>query len=273
CCDERNTNWRRDSTFEDLFHKIDENITVCVVPKDKLTGSLQTHENWTKDFISANLFKKFDDYTTELFPSKIDVFRGERTGWNPMFIISEEDVINSAIEEDFLIPYLKDSSELDTIDFSGNLNHYLFVCDKPIDELRRDFQGAYNWIRRFENLPNKNHTKTISEANANHRPFWYSLRPKSANIVTSINPYERFFFSFSENSFIPDQRLIVLNAKNKNELQIISALLNSIITFLSIEMRGTARNLGVLDLNANDFKRLRVLNPDLLNQQHTIEIL
>jgi hypothetical protein len=273
CCDERNTNWRRDSTFEDLFHKIDENITVCVVPKYKLTESLQTHENWTKYFISANLFEKFDDYTTELFPSKIDVFRGERTGWNPMFIISTNEVADLGIEEDFLVPYLKDSSELDTIDFSGDLNHYLFVCDKPIDELERDFRGAYNWIRKFENLPNKNHTKTISEANSNHRPYWYSLRPKSANIVTSINPYERFFFSFSEIRFIPDQRLVVLNAENENQLQIIAALLNSIITFLSIEMRGTARNLGVLDLNANDFKRLRVLNPDLLNEQQILEIL
>jgi len=32
-----------------------------------------------------------------------------------------------------------------------------------------------------------------------------------------------------------------------------------------IELRGTDRNLGALDLNANYFKRFKILNPDLLN--------
>lgn len=273
CSFERNTSWRNDTTFEDLFHKNDGNISVCIINREKLVESLETKENWSKYFISAHLFEKFDDYTIELFPSEIDVFRGERTGWNPMFIVPADQVDESGIEDDFLVPYLKDSSELDSIDLSFALNHYLFVCDIPIEELERNYKGAFNWIKRFENLPNKNHSKTISEANSAHSPYWYSLRPKSANIVTSINPYERFFFSFSEKSFIPDQRLVVINVLNSEQLQLISALLNSIITFISMEMRGTARNLGVLDLNANDFKRLRVLNPALLNDAQASEIL
>jgi len=37
-------------------------------------------------------------------------------------------------------------------------------------------------------------------------------------------------------------------------------------------MRGTSRNLGALDLNANYFKTLRVLNPDLLSENAIKEI-
>lgn len=273
CDNNRNISWRKDTTFNDLFLKTDSSIAVCVVPKEILINSLSTQDNWTKYFISAKLFEQFDNYTAPIYPNLVDVFRGERTGWNPMFIIPEHLLDESQIEHEFLIPYLKDSSELEAIDFSDNLNHYLFVCDKSIQNLQNNYQGAYNWIRSFENQPNKNNTKTISEANANHRPYWYTLRPKAANIVTSINPYERFFFSFSYNDFVPDQRLVVLNANNRDQLEIIVALLNSIITFLSIEMRGTTRNLGVLDLNANDFKRLRVLNPNTLNEQQINSIL
>jgi hypothetical protein len=55
---------------------------------------------------------------------------------------------------------------------------------------------------------------------------------------------------------------------NENyDVELIAALLNSVITFLSLEMRGTSRNLGALDLNANYFKHLRVLNPNSLSNE------
>jgi len=50
------------------------------------------------------------------------------------------------------------------------------------------------------------------------------------------------------------------------------ALLNSVVTLLNIEMRGTSRNLWALDLNANYFKTLRVLNPNALNEKEKKEI-
>ena len=57
------------------------------------------------------------------------------------------------------------------------------------------------------------------------------------------------------------------------DVELIAALLNSAITFLTLELSGTARNLGVLDLNANYLKQLKILNPDLLNEQQKANIL
>jgi hypothetical protein len=57
------------------------------------------------------------------------------------------------------------------------------------------------------------------------------------------------------------------------DVELIAALLNSAITFLTLEMRGTSRNLGALDLNANYLKQLRILNPDLLSEQQKTDIL
>ncbi len=50
-------------------------------------------------------------------------------------------------------------------------------------------------------------------------------------------------------------------------VELIAGLLNSVITFLILEMRGTSRNLGALDLNADFLKQLRMLNPNLLSKK------
>jgi hypothetical protein len=273
CNDIRNLNWQQDSTFEDFYLKNDESVSVCIVPKEKLVESLITKENWSKFFLSANLFEKFDEHLIKLYPDIIDAFRGERTGWNEMFVIPEDEIADTGIEEQFLIPYVKSPTELGILEFANNYRYRLFVCSLPIDELRQNHKGAYNWIKRFENATNKNGTKTIQQACSGHRPFWYSLRPKSANIVTAINPYERLFFCFSENQFTIDQRLVAINICDNSNIELIAALLNSVVTLLTIEMRGTSRNLGALDLNANYFKQLKVLNPYDLNESQIEDIL
>jgi hypothetical protein len=273
CDSVRNSGWRRDATFKDLFHKTDRSITVCNIPQNKLLESLHTQENWSEFFVTANLFEKIAKHINVLYPDIIDSFRGERTGWNGMFVIPEGDVIESGIEAEFLIPYVKRPSELDVLEFEGKYNFRLFTCSLPLNEIKRNYKGAYNWIKRFEKATNRNGSKTIQAACSSHQPFWYSLRPKRANIVTAINPFERFFFSFSETPFAIDQRLVAINVKENFSVELIAALLNSVVTFLLIEMRGTSRNLGALDLNANYFKRLKVLDPNALNTRQIAEIL
>jgi hypothetical protein len=134
-------------------------------------------------------------------------------------------------------------------------------------------KGVKTWIQKFENAQNTNKTQTIQQACSGHRPFWYSLHPKQANIVTAINPYERFFFSFSKTPFTIDQRLIAMKIQDGYDVELIAALLNSAITFLTMEIRGTSRRLGALDLNANYLKQLRILNPDLLSDTQKADIL
>lgn len=270
CENPRNPNWERDTTFEDLYKCTQIPISVCIVPNEKLINSIEENDNWSKYFISADLFDSFDNSLTQLYPRVIDVFRGERTGWNDMFIIPERNVASSGIESQYLIPYVKSPSEIEGIKFSGDYEFQLFVC---VDNIKDLPNGAKNWIRRFEYAQNTNSTKTIQEACSGHRPYWYSLRPKQASIITAINPFERFFFTYSDEPFTIDQRLIAIRVKDGYEVELITALLNSAITFLTLEMRGTSRNLGALDLNANYLKQLRVLNPDLLSVEQKSDIL
>ncbi|GHV02167.1 hypothetical protein AGMMS49521_3530 [Campylobacterota bacterium] len=270
CDNSRNPKWRKDNTFSDLYRNEHDKMEVRIISKQKLLESIENKDNWSKYFVSANLFESFDNSLARLYPNVIDVFRGERTGWNDLFVIPERDVIASGIENICLVPYIKSPTELPQIEFDGNYNFRLFVCSTPLEQLP---DGAKAWIRKFENAQNTNGTQTIQQACARHRPFWYSLRPKQASIITAINPYERFFFSFSNMPFTIDQRLIAMRVNESYNVELIAALLNSAITFLTLEMRGTSRNLGALDLNANYLKQLRVLNPDLLSDRQKTDIL
>jgi len=277
CNNNRNPGWRQDATFNDLFHKTDGTIDVCIVPKEKLIESIETHENWSKYFVSATLFEAFDEHLTQLFPGIIDVFRGESTGWNDFYIVKGDEIAETNISSRFVYPLVKSPTELEFLEFPEDFNYeyFLFVCSESKETMRGNGDETVTWIDKFENRPTKNGKVTVKENGLarNHRPYWYTLRPAKANIVFPINPYERYFFSYSLEGFYIDQRLTGINIHAPYDPALIAALFNSVITFLTIEMRGTSRNLGALDLNANYFKKLRVLNPDSLNQQSATEIL
>ena len=263
CNDPRNALWEKDNFFDDLYKRKDGSLSVCLASKEHLVDSLESKTNWGQFFLSVNLFGSFDSCLTQYYPNIVKVFRGERTGWNPMFVIKEENVKASHIDEKYLVPYVKSSSEIQQIEFDDNYKFKAFVCQ---DEENTIDKGTKSWIDKFVNVPNKNGSQTVREACAGHRPYWYSLNPKRAHIITAINPYERFFFTFAKEPFVIDQRLIAMRVQEGYDVELIAALLNSIITFLILEMRGTSRSLGALDLNADFLKQLKMLNPNLLSK-------
>lgn len=269
CNDPRNDLWEKDNFFDDLYKRKDGSLSVCLASKECLLDSLESKTNWGQFFLSTNLFGSFDRCLTQYYPNIVKVFRGERTGWNPMFVIKEENVKASHIDEKYLVPYVKSSSEIQQIEFDDNYKFKAFVCQ---DEENTIDKGTKSWIDKFVNAPNKNGSQTISEACAGHRPYWYSLNPKRAHIITAINPYERFFFTFAKEPFVIDQRLIAMRVQEGYDVELIAALLNSVITFFILEIRGTSRNLGALDLNADYLKQICLLNPNLLSTEHSQKI-
>ncbi|WP_314204183.1 N-6 DNA methylase [Capnocytophaga bilenii] len=269
CTNPRNDLWEKDNFFEDLYKRKDGSLSVCLASKECLLDSIDSKTNWGQFFLSTNLFGSFENCLTQYYPNIVKVFRGERTGWNPMFVIKEENVKASHINEKYLVPYVKSSSELQQIEFDDSYKFRAFVCQ---DEENAIDKGTKSWIDKFVKALNKNGSQTIPEACAGHRPYWYSLNPKRAHIITAINPYERFFFTFAKDPFVIDQRLIAMQVQEDYDVELIAALLNSVITFLILEMRGTSRNLGALDLNADYLKQIRLLNPNLLSTENSQKI-
>ena len=269
CADPRNRNWIEVEPAT-LYKRADDTLSVCIVSRKVLLDSLKNQENWSEFFYSTDIKSRLDPYLTNYESSIVKVFRGERTGWNPMYIIKNKDSEASGIADEYLAPYIKSSSGLKRIAFDGNYQHKIFLCRSPHQNL--DPKTAA-WIDKFENALNKNGAASISEVCQGHKPYWYSLQPKYAHIVTTINPYERFFFAFSKVPFLIDQRLIAMEVQNGYDVELVAALLNSSITALFIELKGVSRNQGVLDLNANNLKQLKFLNPSRLNEEQKNTIL
>jgi len=273
CNNSKNANCKEDSQFKNVFHKTDGTISVSIVEQTHLINSLASQENWATYFVSQNPLSVFDTKLINPFPSIYDTGRGTRTGWDEMHIISNDENKSLKIEKEFLLPILKTSQELKTIAYSNKSEYNLFVCKEDEKTLRTKYPNAYKHIKKFETTANKTGI-ALPEVLKTRKPYWYSLAPeKSANIFISINPSQRLFFSFSKSPLYLNQRLVAIRVKKK-DVEIVSALLNSIVSLLIVELNGVSRNLGALDLNADFFKtKMKIFDPAILTDKQKENIL
>src|SRR5690554_134110 len=266
-------NWKKDEQFQNSYHKTDETISVSIVENSVLRDSLVTQENWATYFVSQNPLSIFENKLINPFPNFYDTGRGTRTGWDKMHIISNEENEFLNIEEEFLLPILKTSQELKSISYASETKFNLFICNENEKVLKTNFPNAHNYIKKFETVTNKTGI-VLPEVFKNRNPFWYSLKPEdSANIFISINPSQRLFFSYSNEPIYLNQRLVAIRTKQK-DVEIITALLNSVVSLLIVELNGISRNLGALDLNADFFKtKMKIFNPNLLIKEQKEKII
>jgi hypothetical protein len=273
CNNPKNASWKENNQFKNVFEKIDGTITVSFVEQSHLLNSLATQENWATYFVNQNPLSVFEKKLINPFPSIYDTGRGTRTGWDEMHIISNDENKSLKIEKEFLLPILKTSQELKTIAYSNKSEYNLFVCKESEKTLKAKFPNAYKHIKKFEATTNKTGI-SLPEVLKVRKPFWYSLAPEeSANIFISLNPSQRLFFSFSKTPLYLNQRLVAIRVKKK-DVGIVSALLNSIVSLLIVELNGVSRNLGALDLNADFFKtKMKMFDPSLLSDKQAENII
>jgi hypothetical protein len=262
CNNPKNINWKQDTQYSNVYNKTDDTVSVSIVEQKHLINSLQ--ENWSTYFIAQNPLAIFESKLINPFPLIYDAGRGTRTGWDKMHIISNNENKKLKIEKDFLLPILKTSQELTSIAHPQRSEFNLFICNEKESNLKSKYPNAYKWIKKFEKATNKT-GMTLSKVLENRQPYWYSLKPECpANIFISINPEKKLYFAYSKTSLYLNQRLVAIRV-NKKETDLITALLNSVISLLIVELNGVSRNLGALDLNADFFKsKMKILNPSLL---------
>lgn len=275
CNNPINSNWKEDTQFRNVFHKIDGTVTVSIIEQSHLINSLTSQENWNTFFIASEPLKKFEEklinpYVKNVYSSG----RGTKTWKDDFHIISLNDNKIFNIEKEFLIPALKNNDEFNSkIQFEGTPNHYLFVCDKPLDDLKKNYPNAYNHIMKFVGKTNKKGIPLSDSLNF-RKPYWYTLKMENkANIFISINPGQKLFFAYSKTSEYLNQRLTAIRVESINTL-IVTAILNSIVSLLIVELSGISRNQGALDLNATFFKtKMKILDPSLLSDKQKENIL
>lgn len=232
-------------------------------------------ENYLNYRISLNtLFYDidwFENITESLIPltNKFDVIRGKRKGWNAMFYPKSG---NHNIEEDYLIPVVRSSTEIKKYNHSATSK--AFSTSLTINQIRnKQHNGALNWIEKFSKEVNGKGIP-LKDVLSNSKEEWYQMLPDGslADFGTSINPFKRLFWSkFDSKSFL-DQRIIGLSLKEENsskcDKELLHALLNSILSLFFIEAAGFGRGLGALDINKTSLEQTYILNPDILSEEN-----
>ena len=150
-----------------------------------------------------------------------------------------------------------------------------FCCNLEMEELEEQGHlGALAWIRRFVNETNETN-RPLPEVLARTGMQWYELTTdEEAEIFTMMNPDDRMFYAkFNHPTFI-NQRLIGLKRKRvTDDLNLLHALLNSMLSLFYIEAVGFGRGLGVLDINKDSISKCYMLNPALLNESQKADIM
>lgn len=199
----------------------------------------------------------------------LDVNRGERRGWDALFYPNDP----NDIEKEYLKPVLL--TPRSAVSYKANPDGRAFCCALSEEELlSRGHSGALNWIKSFKKRTNGN-GEPLPVVLKRAGMQWYTMLPNTlADFVTAINFGDRLFFSkFDEPTFV-NQRLIRLSAKKgKLDLDLVHALLNSVLGIFYLEALGFGRGEGALDLNSTKLQEgMRILNPDLINEADALNI-
>lgn len=251
-----------------------EGLTVVDVEKSVLFEAWSKEDNWKQFFVSTKEIQTYRDFCLASPNQYVSGRRGGKTECNDMFILKKEVAEEHKIENEFLVPLLKSPGQIKDYESDASIiGHYQFVCDIPEEVLEKDYPYAYKWIKRFEDKQNKNASKTIKEACFSYKPYWYSFKPKYANIVTAINPEQRLFYCYFPNKIAIDQRFIAIDILDDSRKDLIGCLYNFTYTLYVMELQGVARYLGALDLNSNIIKNMPILDPSSPNDIEMQEIL
>lgn len=194
--------------------------------------------------------------------SIMNIIRGEKTGQDQMFYLKDKSVVDAV----FLGKGLKTSSKCKGFTAVSDID--VFYCDKTIAELEAlGCTATLHWISQFSNNLNKS-VELRGEKGHMLSPNRFAI------LFTGMNPFERIFVGrFDAPTFI-NQRLIGLNPKNDDvDVDLVQALLNSIIGMFYIEAVGFSRGMGALDFSKENFAKIKMLNPTLLNSQQVSDIL
>jgi hypothetical protein len=221
---------------------------------------------WMPFFTDLSWFlncKKFFIPLKKIF----SVSRGERRGWDNLFILSIKDAKKA--DQRFLKPHLKTLSGHYSLTLS-NPDSYAFVCNIPPEELElQENEFAKKRIDSFRNIRNGT-GRLLPDVLRSNNCEWYQFKIKAyADYVLCINPDSRHnFIRVMLDDLSVNQRVICLSCKIDEDKDFMHALLNTTISMLMIEMIGFGRGLGVLDLSSKKIENgFYILDPHYFNQE------
>ncbi|MEH7253698.1 hypothetical protein V7111_16350, partial [Neobacillus niacini] len=252
-------NLMSDLKSDPTTNAVKERFYVSVVRNKTLVETIES--SWGRHFYGKDPTLLFNNYLKPLIEFA-DTGRGLKTGSNKMFYIKENSDLYNTIEKDFIKgPVIKSPKEIEQIAYNATPDLYVVMCSESEEKLKSDYEGTYKWVEFFKTESFKGVKLPDTPSLKSHKPYWYSINNAPyGQILFPINPYKKPFFAYLKEPYIIDQRVSFIQQKENIDPKFLAAILNSIVTIIQTELRGTVRALGTSDQNAGYLKEYKVFD-------------
>jgi hypothetical protein len=261
--------WNTDKITISILSNSKTNITSLPISKHSYNKQqISTFEDvgigWPALFVDLDWVSALKDMLTPV-NTLFNINRGERRGWDALFYPNT----GHRIEPEYIKPVLLSSRDIQGL--IAYADRDAFCCSNSISDLKiTGKKGALRWIRLFETINNTSGSP-LTEVLKRSNHYWYEMKPDTlADFVISMNPDKRLFVAKLDKRSFVNQRLIRFSVKANCDVNVdlVHALLNSIVGLFLLESAGFGRGLAALDLNATKLsKSLHVINPALLSRK------
>lgn len=272
-----------ENTLKGIATYEDDDFRIRVIRQGELLENLESAGKTVKwgQYLRApdvyfEIMKKCKD---NLVPLKevADVRFGIKTGINEFFHLTTEKINHWKVENDFLFPLVTSPKEIETFLIDPkNIEFNAFVCSKTKKELRNANQyGALKYIEWGEKQQTKERgghkkggTPFPQVSSVQGRLLWYDLgETLPGDFVVNRFIGERFFFSINKTGVLIGDVAFVGDLKNQKDINIFSAMINSTIVYILIELNGrfglgegllTFYGPDIVDLPVIDIKKIEI---------------
>lgn len=209
-----------------------------------------------------------------------DVFFGLKTGYNPFFVLSNDDVKAREIEGAFLKPILYSPKDLSNLVVrKEDIKHYVFTAYRSRSSLRGT--NAFKYIEHGEKLKvevsrgfeRKPRYVPSLESVKGHKPFWYSLpKLETPHILLPKLADKRMIAILNYASVLGSDLFYYIVLRKIRNVKSLFGFLNSSAGAMLGELYGRSYGGGVLDIKVYEAKQMPVLDPTELDETQRIAI-
>ncbi len=209
--------------------------------------------------------------------------RGLTTGINEFFHLNEDRIKHWKIEKEFLVPIVTSPKEIEGLIInSKSIEHRLFLCNETKSTLLKNKQmGALNYIEWGEKQLTKERGKYKKggipfpkvESVSNRKTWYYIDERKPGDFAINRFIRERFFFPINKSGIYLGDVVFEGKFKNKKDAACYSALLNSTLVFLFVDISSRfSMGDGFLTFYGPDIEGLLIPNAELIQDKYKTEI-
>jgi len=209
-----------------------------------------------------------------------DVKAGCYTGINEFFYFDKKPAFKEKIEKEYLKKIIRNTRKVNSINIdSSKLNSHVFVCQESKKELKKKkHYGALEYINWGEKQTGRTRQKRKTEvlfphieSVKNRKHGWWVIPSQNLLTVNLFMLYvinKRFIAPYSDSAIISDRCFHRIVPFNKENNEILAAILNSTFTIYCIELFGRSNlGLGALKFEATDAKKISIVNCNSIDKK------